>query len=121
MAASAYVREWIRNHVPVECATDYGCGKLRYTLELASISKRVFAVDSEVQLNRKQTIHGVAGTTIISFLQGHRNIVPQSVSQFESDGCKSQLVLCINVLSAVPCFSERALLMKRVARALTPT
>lgn len=100
--ASAYLSNWISAHPPIPSALDYGCGKLRYAYLLAAHVKALTLVDSDIQLARPQIINGEK-TTVRDYAADQwphsRTLSPQ---QFKKDRGKYDLVLCANVLSAIP-------------------
>lgn len=116
----AAVRDWLRHHHPVGEALDYGCGKLRYGRELIARAKRVTFVDSKVQVTRRQRILG--RTTSVTDLVGQRwpwcRVL--DLETFETDRRRYHLVLCANVLTAVPCRRTRMGILRTIATRLSP-
>lgn len=88
------------NELPNEvCVLDYGCGKLRYSIPLASRASKVIAIDSAFQVDKKQQI----GSCYTSPKEYH--IDNLFVYDLEDTAWKNYIydvVLCTNVLSAIP-------------------
>jgi hypothetical protein len=114
---SRFVLDWLTKFGKVGLAVDYGCGRLRYSLPLCSVADRVIAVDSREQLDRFQTINGVR-TTIRRYLQRRRKLTALEISDFEKSKCRADLIICINVLSAIPNEEDRVAVVSNVARHL---
>lgn len=97
------VSEYLRQHPKVGRILDFGCGKLRYSDDLASICERITFVDSEIQISRKQQVRSEL-TTIKDYVRKH---YPKSeVVAFENRhtiSVRYPLIFCSNVLSAIPC------------------
>ena len=83
---------------------DYGCGKLRYSIPLASKAKTVIAIDSSFQIEKKQIVNGMK-MTIRDYDQS--NLYVYDINSEIWRKHTYDLVFCINVLSAVPCDMER--------------
>jgi len=102
-----FLQRWIEQHPHVKQALDYGCGKLRYSPVLAGRCDHLTLVDSEVQIQRLQPIVG-RRTTIPEWVAAN---LPRTrvltADQFQQDGTNYDLVLCSNVLSAIPSYSTR--------------
>ena len=100
---SAAVVDWILSRPCVNRALDYGCGKLRYTPYLARRCRHLGLVDSAVQLHRSQLIAG--NTTTIENYARRRwpSCRVYIVDEFwRGRPERYDLVLCANVLSAIP-------------------
>jgi hypothetical protein len=117
---SKFVLNWIARHARVGLAVDYGCGRLRYSLPLCSIADKVIAVDSAEQLEKLQKVNGVR-TTIQDFVRRKRKIKAINVEEFEAAEFTADLIICINVLSAIPHKVERRRVASRVASHLNST
>lgn len=100
---SQYLVDYIKNMEPVEYCLDYGCGKLRYSLELLKKSAHLTLVDSEIQLKKRQRINGEL-TTVYDYAQ-HRlmNTEALNIVEFSNSDTSYDFILCANVLSAIPC------------------
>ena len=99
---------------------DYGCGKLRYSVHLAKIAKSLTLVDSEDQMSRVQVIAGER-TTIRRYVARHwphARVI--NVSEFRESRGRFDLVLCANVLSAIPRKEVRRRLVRLLASRLRP-
>jgi SAM-dependent methyltransferase len=115
---SRYLRDWLLALDPVNDALDYGCGKLRYAAYLAARSSRLTLVDSQVQLTRKQTIGGKV-TTVAAYAAHHwpgARVISEAA--FAKDKRTFDLILCANVLSAIPEAGTRSTVLHRLAHAL---
>lgn len=102
---SNYLCKYIKNTIKNGSALDFGCGKLRYSEQLANKFKTVTFLDSRKQLERVQIIRGVQ-TTIPEYVA--KNYKNANVVPFESIGKIANhydFILCANVLSAIPCKS----------------
>jgi hypothetical protein len=101
--ASRKLAKWLLANVRASRALDYGCGRLRYTPQLARVSKAIGLVDSEDQLDRRTRI----GRTITSVRARAMHLWPAcrvySIQQFWN-GTRERydFALCANVLSAIP-------------------
>ena len=97
------VVEYLRSYNGVGRTLDFGCGKLRYAKHLVEISGSVTFVDSKLQLTRKQTILGTH-TTIYDYVPAHfPHCQVIAFEDISSHTKKYDLILCSNVLSAIPC------------------
>ena len=98
------VLEFIANLPNHYRVLDYGCGKLRYAIPLASHVKSVVAIDSQDQVySRKKIGDRVLAPCDIDI----DNLIVTSV---DDDRWKKQdydVVFCTNVLSAIPFEKER--------------
>lgn len=96
------VVDWINSHERVNRCLDYGCGKLRYAHFLLEISELLDLVDSKEQLNRHQKI----GEEYISVENFVKKYWPSAraitVPEFNKQDKKYDIILCANVLSAIP-------------------
>jgi len=117
---SQAVCAWLRQQPSVVDALDYGCGKLRYAVELAARARRVTFVDSAIQVMRQQLLLG--RRTTIQHLVSNR--WPSSrvldVVSFHADRRKYDLVLCANVLSAIPSRRVRLDVLRAISDRLKP-
>jgi 2-polyprenyl-3-methyl-5-hydroxy-6-metoxy-1,4-benzoquinol methylase len=121
LQASQYLKRWISNHEIVDDALDFGCGKLRYSITLASCARKLTLVDSEVQLSRNQIIEGKR-TSVYDYVNSHFSHV--RVLNFEAfllDHQKYDLVICANVLSAIPIVKIRSRVLKSILHRLKLT
>lgn len=117
-AAAALVR-WIRGRDRTPSALDYGCGKLRYTAHLAKRSNSVGIVDSEVQITRKQRIHGEYTSVEDYAKRKWPSCTIQNLPDFwKQSALRYHFVLCANVLSAIPCPRIRAKSLRAIRAAL---
>ena len=115
---AAAVLRWICELYPVKAALDYGCGKLRYAHQLARKCSSLTLVDSKVQLDRIQLINGQR-TSVRAYAQEHLpGVSVLSVEEFgEADGAYD-VILCANVLSAIPTAKARSSVLRKLCRSL---
>jgi SAM-dependent methyltransferase len=101
-AASKRLLAWIRRLPPEAIGLDLGCGKLRYTIPLSKRIAVVSAVDSEIQLNREQRIgHKVCSVREYA-ADCLANVNVYSVDDPAWMENRYDVILCSNVLSAIP-------------------
>lgn len=101
-SAGKWLLEWIKRLDPLYEGLDLGCGKLRYTVPLAQRIRSVTAVDSKVQIDRLQTLFG-SRSTIRKYASEHLcNVRVHAVEQKAWQRRAYDIVLCTNVLSAIP-------------------
>lgn len=103
---SKYLTALIAELPPVIRTLDYGCGKLRYFEQLSQTTEFISIVDSEVQLSRKQILHGDRSSIRDKFTGSNRTSV-FNPSEFSESFDTYDRAFCINVLSAIPIFDER--------------
>jgi len=109
---------WLEGQETVRNALDYGCGKLRYAGTLAQRCENLTLVDSEVQINRRQVVDDVT-TTIREYATAkwpHSRVL--TTAEFKTDSRKYDLILCANVLSAIPKKSVRSRTLRQLAATL---
>ena len=102
---SKFVSNYLRARPSSNRVMDFGCGKLRYSDEIVSISKQVVFLDSDLQLSRSQMVRGVS-TSVAEYVSTH--YAHAQILSFESavaQGVHScfDFINCSNVLSAIPC------------------
>jgi 2-polyprenyl-3-methyl-5-hydroxy-6-metoxy-1,4-benzoquinol methylase len=99
---------------------DYGCGKLRYSTHLESLSRSLTVVDSEIQLSRTQAVHDKVTTIRDYVAEKWPSVRVLSTVQFGQDSRQYDFILCANVLSAIPHLRTRkavvSLLRSRLSR-----
>jgi 2-polyprenyl-3-methyl-5-hydroxy-6-metoxy-1,4-benzoquinol methylase len=116
---SRYLESQLRSVGPYASALDYGCGKLRYFPTLRAICRNLTIVDSSVQLNRIQTIGGRL-TTIREYVTRWPSVTALDVDEFARDTSMFDFALCSNVLSAIPSYKTRLLVVAKLAKRLHP-
>lgn len=99
-------------------ALDYGCGKGRYTSKLCNLANKVDAIDSRIQIHRKQNIWGKQ-TTLANWAESIPNLAVYSIEDFQFQKEKYDLILNSNVLSAIPKETERIQILRNIKKALT--
>lgn len=114
------VVDWIQQQDIVRNALDLGCGKLRYAKYLAGKCEHLSLVDSKVQIERLQIIAN-SRTTVKDYASGKwPHAIVYAVEEFwDKVKRKYDLVLCANVISAIPSRKVRAATLKNVLRILT--
>jgi 2-polyprenyl-3-methyl-5-hydroxy-6-metoxy-1,4-benzoquinol methylase len=81
---------------------DYGCGKLRYTIPLSQKASFVVSIDSPEQLDKLQMV-GDCYTTVREYAE--KNLSNVTVYDLKSQEWQLKyydVILCTNVLSAIP-------------------
>jgi hypothetical protein len=116
--ASAALKRWLLRDQCRGDVLDFGCGRLRYGPELATVSTTLTFVDSREQLYR-----------ICSF-ETHRETVAEQAARnwpkartldydaLLQDGRQYDFILCANVLSAIPLERERRKIVRILASRL---
>lgn len=118
LQASKYLNQWISRHEIVNDALDFGCGKLRYSNALASRARKLTLVDSDVQLSRTQILDG-RKTTVYDYIKYHfSNVRIITYEAFLSDCSMYDIVLCANVLSAIPIAKVRSEALRCIVQRL---
>ncbi len=106
-SAGHWVLKWIRSLPTDATCLDLGCGKLRYTVPLAKRLACVTAVDSSIQVERKQFLFGKR-CSVREYASGRLpNVAIYCVNQRSWRRRRYKFILCSNVLSAVPCHKTR--------------
>jgi 2-polyprenyl-3-methyl-5-hydroxy-6-metoxy-1,4-benzoquinol methylase len=111
---SKEILEWLKSQDKIKRAIDYGCGKLRYSKELGEKCEELFVLDSKIQLERTQVIFDEK-TNIIDYVKS--NMSNTKVMPVENLGglkVKFDIVLCANVLSAIPKTKDRDNVAKNI-------
>ena len=107
--ASSYLLTFLSDHNRIGRALDYGCGKLRYSGALASISRSLTLVDSSSQLDRLQMIDGKETTVRRLAEQNWPNVYIETITEFQAKSRpKFDFALCANVLSTIPTKAARS-------------
>ena len=119
-SAGRWMLDWIRTLPRKTTALDLGCGKLRYTIPLAKHISSVTAVDSKVQLDRKQLLFGKVRSVREYVSTTLRNVQISALEDPAWRHRRYQIVLCTNVLSAVPCRKSRKAILRAAAACLAP-
>jgi 2-polyprenyl-3-methyl-5-hydroxy-6-metoxy-1,4-benzoquinol methylase len=90
---------------------DFGCGKLRYTIPLSKIAKRVIGVDSKEQLIRTINISGET-TTLVEYAKQFKNVKLYTSDSPDWKNLKYDKVVLLHVLSSIPFEEERIIVVK---------
>lgn len=85
---------------------DFGCGKLRYTIPLSKIAKKVVGVDSKEQLERTIKISRIP-TTLINYARQYENIELISQCNPKWKEFTYDKIILSHVLSSIPFEEER--------------
>jgi 2-polyprenyl-3-methyl-5-hydroxy-6-metoxy-1,4-benzoquinol methylase len=119
-SAGRWMLNWIRRLPTGASGLDIGCGKLRYTVPLANRISSVAAVDSTIQLDRQQTMFGRLCSIRQYVSKALRNVTVYSVEDPRWRRKRYDVVLCSNVLSAIPCLRTRKRLVRAAYTCLKP-
>ncbi len=119
-SAGRWMLAWIRSLPRNTKALDLGCGKLRYAVPLARRVASVTAVDSTIQLNRKQLLFGKLRSVRSYASTSFRNVQVYALEDTAWRRRRYEIVLCSNVLSAVPCRKTRRAILRAAAASLAP-
>jgi SAM-dependent methyltransferase len=118
--AGRWMLDWISSLKVHGRGLDLGCGKLRYTVHLAKQLTSVVAVDSRIQVDRIQRLFG----TYCSVRQyATSNLGNVHVYDLQEDAWRQKrysVILCSNVLSAIPSPKVRRELVKLAYDQLAP-
>lgn len=120
LQASSYVLKLIYNIKRVNSILDFGCGKLRYSFALRSRCDKLTIVDSRIQLERNQKIHG-SYTNVYSFISNYKNIEAIPFCYFTGYSIIYDYIFCANVLSAIPCVATRGNVLQHIYKLMSPT
>lgn len=95
-------------------ALDYGCGKLRHSIFLYKKCSLLVVIDSDIQITRIQKIDNMK-LNVIDYIDSK---MPTALAFPISDNrwkkYKYDFVLCTNVLSAIPSFKEREIILTNI-------
>jgi 2-polyprenyl-3-methyl-5-hydroxy-6-metoxy-1,4-benzoquinol methylase len=119
-SAGRWILNWIRQLPTSASGLDIGCGKLRYTVPPAKRISSVAAVDSGIQLERQQAIFGRVCSVRQYVSKTLRNVTVYSVEDPVWRRKRYDIVLCSNVLSAIPCLRTRKRIVKAAYTCLRP-
>lgn len=115
--ASRYLSSMIRALPRVETSVDYGCGKLRNLEPMLDTSERLTLVDSEVQLSRRQMVHG-SMIDVRSWVAASNRVTALNTEEFAEQVGGYDRGYCINVLSAIPYAFARKNALQLLRRSL---
>jgi hypothetical protein len=90
---------------------DFGCGKLRYTIPLSKLAKRVIGVDSKEQLTRVIKISGET-TTLVEYAKKFKNVELHILCSPDWKNIKYDKFVLAHVLSSIPFEEERIKVVK---------
>ncbi len=116
------VVEWIQRQGRVRSALDLGCGKLRYAKYLAEKCDHLGLVDSRIQIERFQMIENCRTNVKDYASKNWPHAEVYAIEEFwDKPRRKYDLVLCANVISAIPSKKVRTKTLKNVLRILKKT
>jgi SAM-dependent methyltransferase len=119
-SAGRWMLDWISNLEPRGAGLDLGCGKLRYTVHLAKRLSYVTAVDSREQVNRTQRLFG-SDCSVREYAARHlANVHIYAIEEDDWRQSRYSVILCSNVLSAIPCLETRRGLVRAAYDQLCP-
>lgn len=107
-SAGCWLLSWIAD---LDCSCnglDLGCGKLRYTVPLSKRVRSVVAVDSQIQVDRVQTLFGTKSSVRRYATEKLPNVRVYSLTERAWRRRRYDFVLCSNVISAIPSRKVRA-------------
>src|SRR5262245_27095327 len=107
---SKFLLDLIADLPHVASTFDYGCGKLRYQRAIADTTDVLAIVDSEVQLSRLQALRGKE-TSIRNIYKQSNRIHVYSDVEFQEINTRFERGFCINVLSVIPSYERRRMLL----------
>ena len=116
--AGGWLLKWIKDLCPQSDGLDLGCGKLRYTIPMSKRIKSVTAVDSRVQVDREQVISGERSTVRRYAAKHLENVRIHAIEDRQWQKIRFDVVLCSNVLSAIPARDVRNELVLSAHRGL---
>jgi hypothetical protein len=116
--ASGYVLDLLNQLGPFNHALDYGCGKLRYAVNLAQQSNRLTLVDSDIQLSRQQVVCDET-TTVRDYAVANWKARVMTPQAFRNSTARYDFALVANVLSAIPSDRIRRLVVRLIGQRLT--
>jgi 2-polyprenyl-3-methyl-5-hydroxy-6-metoxy-1,4-benzoquinol methylase len=119
-SAGRWVLAWIATLERDSTALDLGCGKFRYTVHLARRLRHVTAVDSSEQIGRTQTLFGNRCSLRDYALRNLSNVSVYAVEESGWRRSRYPVILCSNVLSAIPCGKTRREVVRNAYDQLHP-
>jgi 2-polyprenyl-3-methyl-5-hydroxy-6-metoxy-1,4-benzoquinol methylase len=118
-SAGRWMLNWIRQ-LPVDAhALDIGCGKLRYTVPLSRRTTSVTAVDSAIQLDRRQRLFGKLASVRAYAAETLSNVKVYELEDRTWHRKRYEIIVCSNVLSAIPCRKTRTRLVRTARTCLS--
>lgn len=83
---------------------DQGCGKLRHLSTLENVFHRIWLIDTEFQLSRRQTLFGTSATSVRDYVARatHGNtLVLLTEKEFEASALNLDIIFCLCVMDVV--------------------
>ena len=115
------VENYLKSQTNIKNILDFGCGKLRYSDVLNDIAEKIVFLDSNVQINREQTIRNEK-TSVKEFVKiKYPNCKCIAYEDIDRIKIKFDLIVCTNVISAIPCESTIDVVFKHFKRLLSKT
>lgn len=112
-----FLLELISELTPVENTVDYGTGKLRYLTEILHTTNQLTVVDSLVQLERGQVLHGKT-CSIRDFAETRNTIRALNTKEFIELSDEFDRAFLLNVLQIIPIPNIRIEVLRRIRRKL---
>lgn len=104
----------------VDDILDYGCGKLRYSLELRKKCNNLVLIDSAEQINKKQIIHGV-NTSVKDYVNNYMaDTLLYETSNVSKVNKQFDFILFANVLNSIPCQETQENCLENINKLLKP-
>src|SRR3954451_20261754 len=100
--AGRWVLDWMSMLDRRASALDLGCGKLRYTVHLSRLLQSVVAVDSKAQIDRVQKLFGLDCSVREYTARYLPNVSAFAFDEPQWRRSQYSVILCSNVLSAIP-------------------
>lgn len=116
---SSHLLSLLRSLSPVTSTFDYGCGKLRYASVILKTTEALAVVDSEIQLSRKQILHGTE-TSIRDISRRSNRVTAFNNVEFSKLSNSFDRAFCINVLSVIPIIARRREVLRTIWSRLRP-
>lgn len=115
---SKFVSEFISKLEKEYVVLDYGCGKLRYTIDIAEKVKNVVGIDSINQFQLKQIINGRKISLEEYSSQCSENLRLLPIEKYDFPQDIFDFAICTNVLSAIPNIEDRQIVIKNLKKSI---
>jgi hypothetical protein len=117
--ASSVLKQWLLEQPCRGQVLDFGCGRLRYAPELATVATSLTFVDSAQQLSRRCRFENEPETVAEYAARRWPTARILEYRAFMTDCSQYDFILCANVLSAIPLETERRKIVQLLASRLT--
>jgi len=118
--ASAHVINLLETLGHFAVAVDFGCGRLRYGLQLYHQSDTLIVVDSKEQIDRTLELFGERTTVRDYVRERWHATTAMDLTEFSLCSTRADFILCANVLSAIPYDRDRLRALRRIREHLAP-